>query len=41
MHRIGQPEDIAFAVTYLCSPKAGFVNGVNMHLDGGGTANIY
>ncbi|MGE0878247.1 MAG: SDR family NAD(P)-dependent oxidoreductase [Acidimicrobiia bacterium] len=41
VHRIGQPEDIAFAVTYLCSPRADFVNGVNMHLDGGGTANIY
>ncbi|MDO8391176.1 MAG: SDR family oxidoreductase [Actinomycetota bacterium] len=39
--RIGQPEDIAFAVTYLASPRADFVNGVNMHLDGGGTANIY
>jgi NAD(P)-dependent dehydrogenase (short-subunit alcohol dehydrogenase family) len=39
--RIGQVEDIAFAVTYLASPLAGFVNGVNMHLDGGGTSNIY
>jgi 3-oxoacyl-[acyl-carrier protein] reductase len=41
VHRIGQPADIAFAVTYLCSPRADFVNGINMHLDGGGTANIY
>jgi 3-oxoacyl-[acyl-carrier protein] reductase len=41
VNRIGQVEDIAFAVTYLASPMAGFVNGVNMHLDGGGTANIY
>lgn len=41
VNRIGQPEDIAFAVTYLCSPRADFVNGVNMHLDGGGTSNIY
>ncbi len=39
--RIGQPEDIACAVAYLASPVADFVNGVNMHLDGGGTANIY
>ncbi len=39
--RIGQPEDIANAVAYLASPVADFVNGVNMHLDGGGTANIY
>jgi 3-oxoacyl-[acyl-carrier protein] reductase len=39
--RIGQPEDIANAVAYLVSPLADFVNGVNMHVDGGGTANIY
>jgi 3-oxoacyl-[acyl-carrier protein] reductase len=39
--RIGQPEDVANAVAYLASPVADFVNGVNMHLDGGGTANIY
>jgi NAD(P)-dependent dehydrogenase (short-subunit alcohol dehydrogenase family) len=39
--RIGQPDDIACAVAYLASPVADFVNGVNMHLDGGGTANIY
>ena len=41
VNRIGQVDDIAFAVTYLASPRAGFVNGVNMHLDGGATANIY
>ncbi len=41
VNRIGTVEDIAFAVTYLASPRADFVNGVNMHLDGGGTANIY
>jgi 3-oxoacyl-[acyl-carrier protein] reductase len=39
--RIGQPEDIAHAVAYLASPLADFVNGVNIHVDGGGTANIY
>ncbi len=41
VNRIGQVEDIAFAVAYLASPRASFVNGVNMHLDGGGTSNIY
>ena len=39
--RIGQPEDVANAVAYLASPIADFVNGVNIHMDGGGTANIY
>ena len=41
VNRIGQVEDVAFAVTYLASPRADFVNGVNMHIDGGGTSNIY
>jgi 3-oxoacyl-[acyl-carrier protein] reductase len=41
VNRIGQVEDVAFAVTYLASPRADFVNGVNLHLDGGGTSNIY
>ena len=41
VNRIGQVEDIAFAVLYLASPLGGFVNGVNLHLDGGGTAFIY
>jgi NAD(P)-dependent dehydrogenase (short-subunit alcohol dehydrogenase family) len=41
VRRIGQVEDIAFAVTYLASPRADFVNGVNMHLDGGGSSSIY
>ena len=39
--RIGQPDDVANAVAYLASPLADFVNGVNIHMDGGGTANIY
>jgi NAD(P)-dependent dehydrogenase (short-subunit alcohol dehydrogenase family) len=39
--RIGRPEDVANAVAYLASPVADFVNGVNIHMDGGGTANIY
>jgi NAD(P)-dependent dehydrogenase (short-subunit alcohol dehydrogenase family) len=39
--RIGRPEDVAGAVAYLASPVADFINGVNIHVDGGGTANIY
>jgi len=41
VHRIGQPEDVAWAVLYLASPRSDFVNGVNLHLDGGGSSSIY
>ncbi|MEE2655254.1 MAG: SDR family oxidoreductase [Pseudomonadota bacterium] len=33
--RIGAPEDIANMVVYLCSEKAGFVNGSLIDIDGG------
>ncbi len=41
VNRIGQVEDVAFAVAMLVSPLGGFMNGINIHLDGGGTASIY
>ncbi|HMK62713.1 MAG TPA: SDR family oxidoreductase, partial [Acidimicrobiales bacterium] len=33
--RIGDPEDIAAAVVYLCSPAAGYVTGKVLEVDGG------
>ncbi|WP_051465218.1 SDR family oxidoreductase [Mycobacterium genavense] len=41
VNRIGEVDDIAYAVTMLASPMSGFFNGVNLHLDGGGTGSIY
>lgn len=35
MARTGQPEEIAAAVLYLCSPHAGFVTGATLSVDGG------
>lgn len=35
MGRMGHPEDIGWAAVYLCSPAAGFVNGVVLPVDGG------
>ena len=35
--RIGQPEDIANMVVYLCSERASFVNGALIEVDGGVT----
>jgi NAD(P)-dependent dehydrogenase (short-subunit alcohol dehydrogenase family) len=35
MKRMGQPEEIAGMLTYLCSPSAGFVSGAIMDVNGG------
>lgn len=35
MRRLGEPEDIAEAVIYLCSDKANFITGIAMNIDGG------
>ena len=36
--RIGQPEDIANAMLFLCSPQASYVNGCMLNVDGGWSA---
>ncbi len=33
--RLGQPEDIAHAVTFLASPQAGYITGTELHVNGG------
>ncbi len=38
MNRMGQPEEIAAAVLWLCSDQASFVTGHPMVIDGGATA---
>ena len=35
MHRLGEPEEIAGMLTYLCSPAASFVSGAIMDVNGG------
>jgi len=36
--RIGQPSEIGSAVAFLASPSAGYINGINLTVDGGRTA---
>ncbi len=33
--RLGKPEEISYIVTFLCSDLAGYINGINLPVDGG------
>ena len=33
--RLGQPDEIAHAVAFLCSPLAGYITGAELHVNGG------
>jgi NAD(P)-dependent dehydrogenase (short-subunit alcohol dehydrogenase family) len=35
LHRLGQPEDVASAIFYLCSSEAGYVTGTGIFVTGG------
>ncbi len=37
LRRLGEPDDVAGAVAFLCSPAAGFITGQSLTIDGGGS----
>lgn len=38
--RVGEVRDIAYAVCFLSSPRSDFINGTNIHVDGGITPSL-
>lgn len=35
VRRLGDPDDIAYAAAFLASPESGYINGINLPVDGG------
>jgi 3-oxoacyl-[acyl-carrier protein] reductase len=38
--RISDPSEVAAAVAFLATPAAGYINGVNIPVDGGRTGSL-
>ena len=38
--KVGLPDDIGRAVAFLCSPLAGYITGVDLHIDGGAMPSL-
>ena len=40
LKRIAQPKEVAYAVAFLASPAASYINGINVPVDGGRTKSL-
>lgn len=41
LRRLGEPEDVAYAVLYLCATSGAFVTGTSLVVDGGMTVTVF
>ena len=39
-NRFGDAAEVADAIAFLCSPSAGYINGINLPVDGGRTTSL-
>jgi 3-oxoacyl-[acyl-carrier protein] reductase len=38
--RFAQPEEVAHAIAFLASPRAAYISGINLPVDGGRLKNL-
>ena len=40
MERLGEPDEVARVIAFLCSPAAGFITGAQLEISGGTSRHI-
>ena len=40
MKRMGRADELGWPIAFLCTPQAGYVNGINLPVDGGRTRSL-
>ena len=41
LNRFGRPEELAYAIVFLCSERASYITGVSLNLDGGRLKSLW
>jgi NAD(P)-dependent dehydrogenase (short-subunit alcohol dehydrogenase family) len=40
MERLGEPDEVARVIAFLCSPAAGFITGAQLEISGGTSRHV-